>query len=203
MTRVKEVMHHARRARTDGGVELMRAADLCSRSALRGLTGHGLRTALSLVGVVIGVAAVVLLTALGEGARRYVSRPVRRARHEPADRHAGKDRDQRHGGVRRRAERSDAGGRPGHRPAPHAGDERVAPIAMGTEEVSYGERSRQVAIIGTTSEYKVIRHLKVAKGEFLPSGDFFRGSPVAVLGHEARPRTLSRHRATRRDRPRR
>ena len=38
-----------------------------------GLSGHRLRTALSMVGVTIGVAAVVVLTALGEGARRYVT----------------------------------------------------------------------------------------------------------------------------------
>src|SRR5438876_764758 len=38
-------------------------------SALR---GHRLRTSLSLLGVAVGVAAVVALTALGEGARRYV-----------------------------------------------------------------------------------------------------------------------------------
>ncbi len=39
---------------------------------MRALRGHRLRTALSLLGVAIGVAAVVTLTALGEGARRYV-----------------------------------------------------------------------------------------------------------------------------------
>ena len=49
----------------------MTLADLF-RFSVKGLTGHGLRTALSLLGVVIGVAAVVVLTALGEGARRYV-----------------------------------------------------------------------------------------------------------------------------------
>ena len=40
--------------------------------AARALRGHRLRTGLSLLGVAIGVAAVIALTALGEGARRYV-----------------------------------------------------------------------------------------------------------------------------------
>ena len=40
--------------------------------AARALRGHRLRTGMSLLGVAIGVAAVVTLTALGEGARRYV-----------------------------------------------------------------------------------------------------------------------------------
>ena len=44
------------------------------------LTRHRRRTTLSLLGLAIGVAAVVILTALGEGARDFV-------RHE----HAGRD----------------------------------------------------------------------------------------------------------------
>jgi putative ABC transport system permease protein len=44
----------------------MHAGDLIA-FALRALTGHPLRSALSLLGVAIGVAAVIVLTALGEG----------------------------------------------------------------------------------------------------------------------------------------
>ena len=36
------------------------------------LAGHRVRTALSVVGVAVGIAAVVAMTALGEGARQYV-----------------------------------------------------------------------------------------------------------------------------------
>src|SRR5688500_2281638 len=42
------------------------------RFSLRALLSHGLRSSLSLLGMAIGVGAVVVLTALGEGARRYV-----------------------------------------------------------------------------------------------------------------------------------
>ena len=41
--------------------------------ALRALLGHRLRTVLSLIGMAIGVGAVILLTSLGEGARRYIT----------------------------------------------------------------------------------------------------------------------------------
>src|SRR5512143_3694301 len=50
----------------------MRLADLLLFSA-GGLRGHRLRSFLSLTGVAIGVASVVLLTSLGEGARLYVA----------------------------------------------------------------------------------------------------------------------------------
>ena len=158
----------------------MRATDLLA-FAVRGLTGHGLRTALSLVGVVIGVAAVLLLTALGEGARRYVVDQFASLGTNLLIVVPGK---------------TETTGIPGLGGAPNdltladaqAIDRRltvvtaVAPIAMGTEEVSYGERRRQVALVGTTWEYKEIRQLDVARGDFLPRGELFRGSPVAVLG---------------------
>ena len=49
----------------------MRFWDLL-RFAAGALRGHRLRTALSVTGVAVGIAAVVTLTALGEGARQYV-----------------------------------------------------------------------------------------------------------------------------------
>ena len=49
----------------------MRTADLF-RFAGRAATGNALRTLLLIVAMAIGVAAVVVLTALGDGARRYV-----------------------------------------------------------------------------------------------------------------------------------
>ena len=50
----------------------MNLRDLVGFSA-GALKGHRLRASLSLLGVAIGVASVVLLTSLGEGARLYVT----------------------------------------------------------------------------------------------------------------------------------
>ncbi|HOI51661.1 MAG TPA: ABC transporter permease, partial [Azonexus sp.] len=49
----------------------MRPADIL-RFARDAAAGYPLRTTLSVLAMAIGVAAVVLLTALGDGARRYV-----------------------------------------------------------------------------------------------------------------------------------
>src|SRR5512142_1555745 len=50
----------------------MRRMDLLLGAA-GGLRGHRLRTVLSLLGVAIGVASVILLTSLGQGAKLYVT----------------------------------------------------------------------------------------------------------------------------------
>jgi putative ABC transport system permease protein len=62
------------------------------------------------------------------------------------------------------------------------GVHRVAPIAMGTETVTHGERRRQVAIVGSTRAFFGMRGLRLSRGELLPEGDMRRGASIAVLG---------------------
>ena len=43
-----------------------------ARLALRAVTGHRLRSLLSILGIAIGIGSVILLTSVGEGTRRYI-----------------------------------------------------------------------------------------------------------------------------------
>lgn len=159
----------------------MSARDLL-RFALHALTGHRLRSVLSLLGVSIGVAAVVVLTALGDGARRYVTGQFASIGSNILVVFPGKN--------------ETTGGMPGVGGVPHdltledvqalqrglPEILRIVPIAMGTETVAFGERRRQVAVAGTTHEMAPMRGLQLARGSYLPPGELFRGEPVAVLG---------------------
>ena len=150
--------------------------------ALRALSGHSLRTGLSMLGVAIGVAAVVMLTALGEGARRYVIEQfaslgtnlviVVPGKTETTGALPG------FGGVPNDLTLDDADAiRRQVRQVRNA-----APVSMGTERVSFGERNRQVMIVGSTYELLEVRELEMGSGRFLPTGDWDRGAPVTVLG---------------------
>jgi putative ABC transport system permease protein len=150
--------------------------------ALGALRGHRLRTALSLLGVAIGVAAVVTLTALGEGARRYVLAQfasvgtnmivVLPGKTETTGAMPGI------GGVRNDITLDDAEAvRRGVREV-----DKVAPMVVGTETVAYGERQRQVALAGATHEMLEVRRLGIAHGRFLPPLAWERGAPIAVVG---------------------
>lgn len=150
----------------------------------RSLSRHPLRTSLSLVGVAVGVTAVVLLTALGEGARRYVVDQFASIGSDLLIVVPGKV--------------ETTGGVPGVGGAPNdltladaeaiglrvASARLVSPVAAGTETVSHGERSREVALIGTTASYAEARRLRMAQGRFLPEGELRRGGAVAVLGQK-------------------
>jgi putative ABC transport system permease protein len=150
--------------------------------AMRALGGHRLRTGLSLLGVAIGVAAVVTLTALGEGARRYVLGQFASVGTNMVIVLPGKT--------------ETAGAMPGIGGVPHdltlddalavargvREVDKLAPMVVGTETVAYEERRRQVALFGSTHEALEVRRLGIAQGRFLPPLAWDRGAPIAVLG---------------------
>ena len=148
----------------------------------RALSRHLLRTLLSLLGVAVGVTAVVLLTPLGEGARRYVVDQFAAIGSNLLIVVPGK--------VETTGAFPGVGGAPNDltladaeaiaRQIPSA--RLLAPMAAGTESVAAGGRSREVALIGTTATFLELRRLTVAQGRFLPEEEAGRGRPVAVLG---------------------
>jgi putative ABC transport system permease protein len=157
----------------------MRFTDLL-RFAGGGLRGHRLRTGLSLLGVGIGVASVILLTGLGEGARRYITGEFTSLGSNLLIIVPGKT--------------ETVGFAPLVSTAPHdltredaeairqriPSIRRVAPLVVGTAAVRAGERSREVTVVGTTREMLEIRHLRMSAGRFLPAGQ--PEAAVCVLG---------------------
>jgi len=158
----------------------MTAADLFT-FCLQALSGHRLRTALSLLGMAIGVAAVITLTALGEGARRYVIDQFASIGSNLLIVIPGKTETTGIPGIAAAANDltlEDA--RAIARQIPEA--EQIAPLVIGTETVSHGARRRQVAVVGSTRELLEVRKLALSHGEFLPAEELRRGRPVVVLG---------------------
>jgi len=159
----------------------MRPADTLS-SAARTLAAHGARSWLTLLAVAFGAAAVVLLSSLGEGARRYVLDEFTQLGTNLLIVLPGRN--------------ETTGGPPpllGETPrdltlqdalallrAPEVA--RVAPVSIGQAPVSAGSLEREVTILGTTAEFLDVRNLSVAAGRFLPPGDAERARPVAVIG---------------------
>jgi len=152
------------------------------RFALRALTGHRARTWLTLLAMGLGTMAVVLLSALGEGARRYVSNEFTQLGTHLLIVLPGRN--------------ETTGGPPpllGETPRDLTLDDaialtrspliaRIAPIAVGSAPVSHGSREREVTILGTTAAFQPVRHIELSAGRFLPPGDPDRGKPVAILG---------------------
>lgn len=146
------------------------------------LRGYRLRAGLTLLAMTIGVASVVVLTGLGEGARIYVM-----AEFSGLGTHLL---------IVLPGRAETVGGAPpllAETPRDLTVEDamaltrsreirRVAPVAVGAAAVSYGGREREMTVIGTTHEMKEIRHLDMGSGRFLPEGSQRMQSPVAVVG---------------------
>jgi putative ABC transport system permease protein len=159
----------------------MTAADLLA-FALTAVRGHRVRTALTLLGMAIGVAAVIVLAALGEGARAYVVGQFESLGSNLLAVVPGKT-ETTGAAAFTSATTKDltlADAEAILRRVPEAA--RIAPISMASETVSYRDRRRQVAVVGSTSEFLEVRRLRLGRGRFLPPGDMRRGPAVVVLG---------------------
>ncbi|MEE9218042.1 MAG: ABC transporter permease [Acidobacteriota bacterium] len=159
----------------------MRGSDLL-RFAVGSFRGHRLRTFLTLLGTTVGVAAVILLTALGEGARRYVRREFAAVGSNLLIVLPGKTETSGvvpiFGGTARDLTLDDA--EAVLRRSPRV--RRVAPISVGQAPVRYRDRERDMAVIGSTPGLLRVRRLSVAIGRFLPEVSTERGGPVCVIG---------------------
>lgn len=160
------------------------------------LSAYRTRTLLMLLAMSIGVAAVVILTALGEGARHYVRNEfaslgtnlviVIPGRSETA----GANPANMIGITPRDLTLDDAVAL-----TRHAQVVRIAPINVGAAEVSWQARKREITILGSSHELLDIRHWKMAQGHFLPDMDLHRGSSVCVIGTKVRNEIFGPHAA--------
>lgn len=164
----------------------MSIADIV-RFACQAASGARLRTLLLIFAMSIGVSSVVILTALGDGARRYVVREfsafgsnlviILPGRSEtrgfnPANAVTSTPRDLSVEDARFLLR------------APAV--RRLSPLAVGTSEISSPSKLRPVVVAGVTAEYGDIRNFKLGEGQFLPQDDWGRGGAVVVLGSQVR-----------------
>ena len=154
--------------------------------AVRSVVNNRLRTFLIVAGVAIGVSAVIVLTALGDSARRYITGEFTQLGTNIITILPG------------RAETT--GGAPplmGETPRDLTIDDAlsllrspyikyVAPVMVGSAPVSWGGLEREVTIVGTSSYMKDIRQLSMSQGRFLPEGDPHLAASVCVLGEDLR-----------------
>jgi len=161
----------------------MRAGDLIGYAWLS-VRRQGLRALMLILAMTISVASVLLLTALGDGAKRYVANEFA---------FLGKDllvvlpgRKETSGGLPplTGAAARDLTLRDMRYLAQHLPGTRLAPLVVGTLEAAWGGRAREVMTLGTTATFFVTHNLKVELGRGLPAIDPERALAVCVIGNK-------------------
>ncbi len=151
------------------------------RLAAGALRGHRLRTFLSMLGIAIGICAVILLTSIGEGTRLYVLDQFTQFGTNIIAINPGKQETIGIpgvlGGTTKKLTIDDA-----EALARLPGVERVAMFSIGSGRVEAEGRGRSVYVYGATDALPDILKFSARQGSFLPPGDPRRGASVAVLG---------------------
>lgn len=142
---------------------------------------HRLRSFLSMLGIAIGVAAVILLTSIGEGTRVYVLGQFTQFGTNIMAVNPGKSKTLGIpgvlGGTTRKLTIDDA-----EALARIPGIETMVPVTMGLARVEAGERGRDVSILGATPDLPALWKFGARQGSFWPKGDPRVGGSLAVLG---------------------
>ena len=173
----------------------MRSLEL-GRFAFGALVRQRFRSSMMLLSVAIGVAAVLILVSLGEGARGYVlgefaflggdtlvmfpGRKTTTGALPPVSGAAARDITLEQVALLER-----------HVP----GIELAAPLVLGNAPVSHGSRTRDAMVFGSSAAFFAIRRLELSQGSTLPELDTGLAAPVAVIGQKLRRELFGERRA--------
>lgn len=148
--------------------------------ALESLSGNKMRSGLTVLGIVIGVAAVIAMLAVGQGAEASITGSISGIgtnllfvfRGDPGDTLRNP----------KPLTLGDADALRDQFAAPSIAA--VAPALQGNGEVSFGGEQTSPQIFGVTPEYFQVRNLQLAEGEFITEEHMLGRASVVILGPE-------------------
>lgn len=156
-------------------------------TALANLRRHKLRSLLTMLGVIIGVAAVILMVALVEGARSKVVEEFRRLGssliiivYDPSLRKRGES-----PGTIEGLRMEDA-----HAILRECPSVKMvsAELEAGTQKARYGSEELDVVIDGCQPEYLYLHNLQIERGRFITQEDLDTWAKVCAIGKEVQRR---------------
>ncbi len=171
----------APRAHSSGGLGLIGAVTI----ALRAIIGTPLRSMLTALGVIIGVAAVIALTAIGAGSTAGVTKNLEALGTNLLT--VGSVRGNFgggslvRGGPRQTITLKDAEAIAALDPARIVG---VAPTAQSSVQAKAGSLNTQATVIGTWPAYQTVRNSPLASGSYFTDEDVKGRKRVAVIGYQ-------------------
>jgi putative ABC transport system permease protein len=150
-----------------------------ARMAVRTLAANRLRSVLTMLGIVIGNASVIVMVGVGQGAQRYAANQFQSLGTDVIFIIAGTDNARRNIiAPPNRLVLADAEAISAQVPAVSA----VAPQINGSELVIAGSNAKRATVLGTTPSYAIVRNAEVSAGRFISDADNQRSARVVTLG---------------------
>jgi len=160
---------------------MLSSAAIAVRLAMRAIRRNVLRSSLTVLGILIGVAAVVIVTALGTGARAAVTQQIQAFGSNfiivfPQNANVSGARGRQGTGARL----TEDDGRTLVREAVSVAA--VAPALRARAQIIFEQKNASTSIIGTTTAFFGVRSWKVQKGEAWSPSDEATKAKVCVVG---------------------
>lgn len=155
--------------------------------ALESLTANKLRSSLTILGIVIGVGAVIAMLAIGTGAQDSITGSIEDIGTNLLFVFSGGDEDIRNP---KPLTREDAEALTDTFQAPSVLG--VAAMLQGNVNVTSGGESTNTEINAVTPEYEAVRNMVVTEGEFINDAHLLNRSAVVVIGVEVADQLFGR-----------
>ena len=151
--------------------------------SLREIRRNLMRSTLTILGIVIGVAAVITMVSLGTGATASVTSQIESMGSNLIFLQPGQESSE--GGARKEAKPFDY--------ADALAIERdinglaaVAPMSQGSSQVIYGNQNRSVSVVGSTNGYMTCQNWTISTGRAFTDSEIRSGNSVCILGSTVR-----------------
>jgi putative ABC transport system permease protein len=155
--------------------------------ALDSLASNKLRSGLTILGIIIGVGAVIAMVSIGRGAEATITDSIQGIGTNLLFVFRGGSSDVRNPEP---LTLGDASAIADPFLAPSVGG--VAPVLQGSAMFSYGGESRNTTLVGVTPDYAPVRNYNVSEGEFINEEHMLGQSSVVILGTEIANRLFGR-----------
>ncbi len=156
--------------------------------AMESLTANKLRSGLTILGIVIGVAAVIAMLAVGTGAQDSILGSISGVGSNLLFVFSGNFTEEVRNVQPLTMSDAEAIADPFQAPSVQA----VAPVLRSELEVTYSGEQTVTGVQGVTPEYAEVRNYAVTEGEFINSDHMLGRSSVALLGPEVADKLFGR-----------
>ncbi len=158
-------------------------------AALESLTANKLRSSLTILGIVIGVGAVIAMLAIGRGAQSTITGSIEGIGSNLLFVIRGGQDDEVRNADPLTLDDADAIGDSFQAPSVIG----VAPLLQGSGQVSAQGESTKTTIDGVTTAYETVRNATIAEGEFINDTQLLGRSAVVVIGPTVADNLFGRH----------
>jgi putative ABC transport system permease protein len=158
--------------------------------AAESISANKLRSSLTILGIVIGVGAVIAMLAIGEGAQAAITGQIQGIGTNLLFVFRGGSEDVRNPQPLTLGD-ADAIGDPFQAPSVLG----VAPVLSGSAEISFAGETTRSDLMGVTPEYAAVRNAEITEGEFISTTHVLGQASVAVIGTEVADNLFGRKEA--------